>query len=511
MNSRCVLVFLLSGTLWASEANAQCECDHEIPLDAGTWSGEENGLEAGQRICVMAGERAFLRLRAIRGTAEAPVEVINCGGRAVIGNNDRAYSLVVEEGSAFFHISGTGDASIEYGFELFAPAREPYPGVGLWLNGRSTDYEVDHVEIHDTGFAGVSAKTDPLCDGSADRARFTQRNTHLHHLYVHDTGGEGFYIGSTQANGQTINCEGRSEVRDVHFLEGVEIHDNIIENTGWDGAQVGMARQGCRIYRNTIRNVGTERVEFQMQGLQIGDFSSCEIFANRIETGPANGIIVLGAGDLFVHSNLIVGFPDGNGIYANLRDRAPASYRFAFNTIVDTDGALRVFGGALEDSYAASNFSVSAGAFEAGGDVDWSGRANVVAGSRAEASLVGSSYLITMESPAFGAGEALTEVPVDIDGVVRGDPPSAGAYAYRAPGSDAGVVLDAGRPIDAGSESDAGRMDAAIASDGGAGDSSAGCAATPGSSNPIGLSIAFLAWMGARRRSTRGRRGRLSR
>ncbi|MFT5357948.1 MAG: hypothetical protein ACI9KE_005185 [Polyangiales bacterium] len=443
----------------------------------------------------MAGEREFLRLRAIRGSEGAPVEIINCGGRAVIGNTDRAYSLVVEEGSAYFHITGTGDESIEYGFDLFAPAREPYPGVGLWLNGRSTNYEVDHVEIHDTGFAGVSAKTDPLCDGSADRARFTQRDTHLHHLYVHDTGGEGFYIGSTQSNGQTINCDGRSEVREVHFLEGVEIHDNIIENTGWDGAQVGMARVGCRIYRNTIRNVGIDREEFQMQGLQIGDFSSCEVFANRIETGTANGIIVLGAGDLFVHSNLIVGFPEGNGIYANLRDRAAASYRFAFNTIVDTGGALRVFGGALEDSYAVSNFSVAAGAFEAGGDVGWSDRSNVIVSSRTEASFVDGTYVVTNESPAYGAGEALTEVPVDIDGVPRADPPAAGAYAYRTPGSDVGVLLDAGSPMDTGTSGG----DGGVTNDAGPSESSGGCAAAP-ASGQVWFAFVLFALMRPRRR-----------
>lgn len=483
---------------------AQCECDHVIPLDAGTWNGTENGVAPGERVCVSAGEREFLRLQSIRGSAESPVEVINCGGQVVIHNEDRAYALVVEDGSAFFHITGTGDPDFEYGFDISAPATEPYPGVGLWLVGLSTNYEADHLEIHHTGFAGVSAKTDPLCDGSADRANFTQYSTHLHHLYVHDTGGEGFYIGSTQSDGQTINCDGTSEVRDVHFLEGVEIHDNLIENTGWDGAQVGMARSGCRIYRNTIRHVGMAREMYQMQGLQIGTHSACEVFANVIEDGTANGIIVLGAGELFVHSNRIVGFPDGDGIYANHRDQMPGvRYRFAFNTIVNVgNGGITVFGGALGASEATGNLVVGSGeGIAAGGDVDWTDSNNIVLATAVEAGFVGDGdYHLGEGSPARGAGRAVEGIEFDLEGYPRASPPSAGAYEYREPGVDAGVSFDAGAGSDSGPSSggDAGVSDAGPGGDTADG---GGCGIAGGGTRPGLFVLVGVILFGRRRRS----------
>lgn len=425
------MIVVLGVALEVSSAAAQCDCDHEIGLDQEVWNGAENGVQPGDRVCVTAGERPFLRIRNLRGSASAPVVVSNCGGRVVIHNDERAYALVVEDDSSHFRLTGTGDPAHEYGFDISAPAEEPYPGVGVWLVGRSSDYEVDHMEIHDTGFAGVSAKTDPLCDGSADQGNFVQRNTHLHHLWVHDTIGEGFYVGSTQADGQTIRCDGREEVHQVHFLEGVEIHDNLIENTGWDGAQIGMAREGCRFHHNVIRNVGLEGVEFQQQGLQIGTYSACEVFANDIRHGPAMGIIVLGAGDLFVHSNLIVDFPTGDGIYAHQRGVIDgAVYRFAFNTIVGFErNGITVFGEA--EASATGNLVVGEGP-GIGGGLAWEDAGNLVYGDESDAGFVGSGdYHLREDSPAVGAAIAVADISVDMDNWPRRDPPSAGAYEYR--------------------------------------------------------------------------------
>ena len=216
----------------ADPAAAQdCECDFTIPTDVTGFDGDMEGVGPGDRVCVEAGEREFLRFRHLSGSAAEPIEIVNCGGLVRIHNEERAYALVFEDDSHDFHLTGTGDPALTYGFEISAPATTPYPGVGLWLLGRSTDYEVDHVEIHDTGFAGVSAKTDPLCDGSADQDVFVQRNVSFHHLFVHDTGGEGFYIGSTQADGHTITCDGASEVHQPHFLEGIALTDSIIQDT----------------------------------------------------------------------------------------------------------------------------------------------------------------------------------------------------------------------------------------------------------------------------------------
>lgn len=381
----------------------------------------------------MAGQREFLRFQRIQGTESARIEIINCGGLVEIHNDTRAYALVFEDESRFFRVTGTGDPNIQYGFKISAPAKEPYPGVGLWLLGKSTNYEADHMEIFNTGFAGISAKTDPICDGTADQDKFIQRDVDLHHFYVHDTGGEGFYIGSTQAKGQTITCDGSQEVHQPHFLEGIKFHHNVIENTGWDGAQIGMARTGCEVYANVIRNVGLEGVQYQQQGLQIGAFSACQIWGNLLENGPTNGVFVLGAYDTSVFNNLIINF-QGTGIYANQQDFGSGhSYRIWYNTLVDSgDGGIKLFGPDLVANELKNNLSVGAnGSIGAGGDVDVDEAANLEVASVADAKFYATGdYHLAADSPARGAGAAITQVTVDLDGRMREEPPSVGAYEY---------------------------------------------------------------------------------
>ena len=103
-----------------------------------------------------------------------------------------------------------------------------------------------------------------MVEAVGERRRLAERqeDTHVVGPGLGDTGGEAFYIGSTQSYGHTIPCDAGEEVHQPHFLEGVHVHHNLIENTQWDGAQIGMARSDCAFYANTIRHVGLAGVEY---------------------------------------------------------------------------------------------------------------------------------------------------------------------------------------------------------------------------------------------------------
>lgn len=413
-------------------ANAQCDCDHTFGPDTTVINGVDLGISPGDRVCIMAGDYEFLRFQAIVGTQSNPVTITNCGGLVTIYNGDRAYGLVVEDESSFFHLTGTGDASITYGFDISAPDVEPWPGVGLVLGGKSTNYEVDHLEIHHTGFAGVTCKTDPICDGSADQSVFVQRDVIVHHLYVHDTGGEGFYVGSTQSDGHTITCDGVSEVHQPHLLEGISLHHNIIERTGWDGMQVGMASSGCMVWANTIQDVGSANEQYQQQGLQIGTYSSCNVYNNIIMDGPQMGIIILGAATSRFYNNLIVNF-GADGIYAHQRDAvADTTYEFFFNTIVNhSRNGIRVHGENLGGGLAQNNLIVGpANQVSIGNEVP-----NFVVQNNLEADLPGTIFMVSDDfhpsdaSPVRNAGVAM-DIDFDLNGMTRPSPPSIGAYEH---------------------------------------------------------------------------------
>lgn len=510
-----------------TQASAQdCNCDQQLGLDVTRFDGQDAGVSPGDRICVMAGERPFLRFSNLAGTEEAPLTIVNCGGRVRIHNTDRAYALVFEADSKHFHITGTGDPSYTYGFDISAPAREPYAAVGLALIGRATNYEVDHLEIHDTGFAGISAKTDPLCNGSADQDVFVQRDIDLHHLWVHDTGGEGFYVGSTQSNGQSITCDGANELHQPHFLEGVSIHDNLVEDTGWDGMQVGMARSNCAVYRNIIRHVGLAAVDQQQQGLQIGTYSACAVYDNLISDGPAMGIIVLGGGSTQIYNNLIVDFPEADSIYANQRDQVPtAEYHIAFNTLVNWGrNGITIFGAQLGPSSARSNLLVGPGqGVSAGSDVPFTAEHNLVLNDSTGVFRSSTDFHLAQNSPALGQGTTVDGIPNDLDGVARAEPPAVGAYEWAEPGQDSAPPETGGEQAAAAAGTTGGTVAGAAGGGGARGGSGgdttvssrptnealqgSGCQAASESAGPpgslwLGIGLGLLVWRRLRLRAT---------
>jgi len=426
-----------------------CDCDHVIAPGTGGVDGTALGIAPGDVVCLMAGSYDYIRFRELRGTAAAPIVIKNCGGVVDVANSDRGYGVDFQGSSAFFHITGTGEDSLEYGIRISASRSGPdYSAMGLWFLDKSTNYEADHIEVHDTGFAGVMAKTDPLCDGSADQGTFTQRDVHIHHMWVHDTGGEAFYVGSTQSDGQNISCGGVTMRRQPHFLEGVELDHNLVEDTEWDGMQVGMARANCRVHHNVIRRVGTADELYQQQGLQIGTFSACDVRANDLREGPAMGIIVLGAGDSTFADNVIVDFAE-DGIYINLDDQPAARYTVNYNTIVGFGrNALSMFGGDVTAAVA-NNYVVGPdSALAINGAITMRTVSNnVFAADRAAAGFVGASdYHLSATSPARGAGVDLAAMgfATDHDDQLRATPPSVGAYEYTADVPDGGPGRDAG-------------------------------------------------------------------
>jgi hypothetical protein len=92
------------------------------------------------------------------------------------------------------------------------------------------------VDIHKADFAGVMCKTDPDVNKPEtwwDNFKFNRLL--FHHCYVHDTTGEGNYLGhyaSGWYEGQ--NSEGELVKYRAHHLYNCRIYRNIYENQGYD-------------------------------------------------------------------------------------------------------------------------------------------------------------------------------------------------------------------------------------------------------------------------------------
>ena len=279
---------------------SQINCDIEIASDVVDVNGSD--INPGDVVCLLAGNKDFLRLIDIQGTEAQPITVINKDGPVVI-NTDHFYGVKFDNCKHVI-FSGTGDNGTVYGIQI----KRVGGGAGMSVDNMSTNIEIENVEISYTLIGGIYAKTEPYqgdCDDLITRDKFTMYDLKIHDCYLHDIADEGFYIGSSKYTGQTIyECD--DIVVLPHIIEGVEIYNNIVENTGWDGIQVSSAPVDCKIYNNIIRYDSYEEEPYQMSGILIGGGAKCDCYNNQIYDGKGDGIDIFGLGDMKIFNNLIV-------------------------------------------------------------------------------------------------------------------------------------------------------------------------------------------------------------
>jgi hypothetical protein len=125
-----------------------CGCTYTVPATAYRVYAKALGLKPGSVICLKAGAsyKSFV-FKNVRGTASAPITIRNCGGIAVINGGTQWFGIRTEY-SSFFRITG-GSADGTFGIRINGGRQS------LHLDLLTTNVEVDHVEIANSGFAGI--------------------------------------------------------------------------------------------------------------------------------------------------------------------------------------------------------------------------------------------------------------------------------------------------------------------------------------------------------------------
>lgn len=283
------LFSILAASISFSFLYAQsCNCDHVLSdfnsttiniIQANSFS-----YQPGDTFCIEADTVAGLRFIGFEGTPDEPLTFINCNGEVVI--TEDTYSGIQFSNSRYLRITGTGESSVEYGLHVIASGAGQ---MGVALGYLCTDIELDHVEIENTGFAGIMAKTDPNCNDTMTwrSGGYVFYNLDIHHNYIHNTGGEGMYIGSTSGYKVQSNVTCSGEYVFAHWLENVDIHHNILENTAWDAIQLNLTRNNGKIHDNTLTNWGTDGELYQDFAMSIGG-GKYEIYNNFAYNPPGN-------------------------------------------------------------------------------------------------------------------------------------------------------------------------------------------------------------------------------
>ncbi|WP_028978775.1 LamG-like jellyroll fold domain-containing protein [Sporocytophaga myxococcoides] len=334
-----IFLFVIS---YSGNLSAQsCGCDYTIPsgstiIDRNTLS--VTTLPKNKRvICFQSGNRtAPLMVRNFKGSTDggvnAPYIFKNCSAQVV-------FNIALTNGYAFkffnsenVRLSGTG-SSDQYGIVLSGA------NITLVLGDTTTRVEVDHVDIRNSGFCGLMAKTDnalvKVQGGNNNPAGFVMKNIYIHDNYIFNTDAEGMYIGNTNW------APGNSQ----HNLDSIFVYNNIVRDAGAEGIQIGASPAGrSYVYNNYINGFGRKYQTFalyQNNGLQLGTGFSGRCYNNFIYGYPGdeftqNGLVCVGLGNVYIYNNVVANAKD-NGIYVgsnNAESKAKPFYVFN-NTIVN--------------------------------------------------------------------------------------------------------------------------------------------------------------------------------
>ena len=331
---------------------ADCGCTYVVPANTYLVDGQALGLKPGNVICLTSGASyKNIVFRNIKGTATAPITIKNCGGLVTLNGTGQGFTLKTEY-SQYFRI--TGGTGTTYGIKLVGGQQS------LQLDKLSTNFEIDHLEIGGSGFAGIMAKTDPTCDNTTIRGNFTMRDVLIHHNYVHDTGGEGLYIGNSfYDKGVSTPCG----TRYPHTIEGLKIYNNVIKNSGWESIQVGSTPKGAEVFYNRIENYGTKNVQYQKNGVQFGEGAPGKFYGNYINGGKGIALFIVGNAENFAHDNVIIN-PGEDGIFCDERTAVGAGFKFINNTIINpgTNG-IKLYSDLVPMNIVLNNIIVNPGSF----------------------------------------------------------------------------------------------------------------------------------------------------
>lgn len=220
---------------------------------------------------------------------------------------------------------GRGYYNLEKGIKFDRYSNDLYWEDAFMLLNGTSDVELFEIEICNTGFTAIASKTDPTAANPWFwYGNFEEKNFIWHHSHIHDTTGEGYYIGYFTASKKTAvytgatttfkNLAGESvtyvngnqyDMR-AHSMEKVRIYRNKLERLGYDGMQLANARHSEVCY-NTVDFGGMRNDADQASGMSLQSMDG-RVYNNVITNYNGPGMQLGPMTDLEIFNNIV----DGN-------------------------------------------------------------------------------------------------------------------------------------------------------------------------------------------------------
>jgi hypothetical protein len=299
---KSIIYYFVLTFLFADLAYSQCHCDKTLnPVGGGIYlTSNTIGAVPGDTICIMAGVYTQILFEGFSGTAAQPLVFINCGGLVEVQGG--SYGIVFRN-SQYFKFTGTGDPNLNYGFEIGTSGNPFTPGVGVAVGRKSSDYELDHLDIKKVE-VGFFCKTDPICgDSSSFAPKLEIKNIKIHDNKLMNINGEGFYIGHTSNTFLTSGCPTPESVEPAN-IKNLEIYNNYIEHTGWDGLQIARVESNADVHHNIVKDYGRRNTGSQQLGILFGGYSQGKAHHNYVNYGSGNACQIFGIGGVDIYNNI---------------------------------------------------------------------------------------------------------------------------------------------------------------------------------------------------------------
>lgn len=464
--------FLLALTLTLLHATAW-SANYDVTLGATrtTIDGDTicSGVcQPGDTITLSSGTSAGgIYINDLVGADGNPIIIRNTSGAQTVidtndGSSEPSYGRAVYiTNSKFIKIDGSNGYDVS-AFDAINPTATSY-GIrltdsyqyGFLIVQDVSEIEICYVEIDNIGSAstvGIGIKENSKIDSTNIMPGVTFNGFKIHHNYIHDTKTEGIYIGATGSCSTNASCCNSSDdLDDAIRWTGIEIYENSLYNTGWDGISTGCGSSTI-VRDNFIKDAGMANYAGVGQGcglsLNVGFNGS--VYANIIHGTEKQGISWQGvSGKTNIYNNLLIDigrqasvlFPNERSAFSD-SGIDTAQFNVFYNTVVGA-GYAGITASATQPGLAQDNLFAELFKLEAGSNAygamtdDYPG---VIFTDPADVNFSLSTtydYNLTSSTPAtvLDAGQTSYYPSTDILGTTRpyNTTPDIGAFEFNTP------------------------------------------------------------------------------
>lgn len=249
-----------------------------------------------------------VRLDNVVGTKEQPV-IVTIEDDLEIEMS--SYWGIYVGGSQHVIIDGRGFANREHGLHIYKHPESETGLIAVAIGNKSSYIELHSTEISKVSFCGIQAKTDPTAsDPSAWRGNFSMEDLFIHDNYIHETAGEGMYLGYFSMGIKTGTVDGQTVTYRPHEMHNTKVYNNRLVRCGWDSIQLNNATES-EIACNYIEDSAWHGEPNQATCMSLG-FQGKIYNNNMVGNGHGLGIQIGFLGETWIFNNVFNGHSHGS-------------------------------------------------------------------------------------------------------------------------------------------------------------------------------------------------------